>query len=258
MPACLTHYQFGQEILDRLDPELKSCALAYKGEFDVGLQGPDIFFFYKPYRKTRIAAYGNACHDQPALEMFRPILKKVHHKGPLAYMMGLICHYILDANCHPYVYKHSSDMFEHHLMEAAYDRHILTRSGREQARHLTIPSSGLDFQAMAELWPGMSTATIKKCVTSQRNYIWLLDQPRILSVCQAIAGSRGKFTAMSLPDELSWIQEKYARNLDVLYSKALEEGPEKIRQAWAQMGARNIDLSGFELNYKGEAVFEGA
>ncbi|WP_242661912.1 hypothetical protein [Desulfitobacterium hafniense] len=63
---------------------------------------------------------------------------------------------------------------------------------------------------------------------------------------------------MSLPDELSWIQEKYARNLDVLYSKALAEGPEKIRQAWAQMGARNIDLSGFELNYKGEAVFEGA
>jgi hypothetical protein len=256
MPASAAHYQFGQDILNRLDPDLKSVVLAYKQEFDIGLQGPDIFFFYKPYRKTEIAEYGHKRHDQAAIRMFITILEKVRDKAALSYMIGLICHYTLDACCHPYVYKHSPDMIDHQLMEAAYDRHIISRSGLARARHLMIPASGLDFRAMAELWPGMSARIIRKCVKSQRNYTWLLDHKGILSACEAIAGKQGAFLTMSLPDALSRIQQKHAWNLDTLYSKALEECPKRIGQSFEAMGTKLTNQLGFDMNYMGEAVHE--
>jgi hypothetical protein len=256
MPDCAAHYQFGQDVLGRLDPELKSCALAYWREYDMGLQGPDIFFFYQPYHKTRIADYGIARHEQPAIRMFSPILAEVRENAVLSYLMGLICHYTLDSCCHPYVNGNSRDITDHHRMEAAYDRHIITRHGFTEPRQLLAYPAGLDWNAAASLWPGMSAGILRKCLKSRRFYTRLLDHKRILLLLERAMGKRGAYSCMCLPGTVPQEQAGHVRRLDELYFKALARAPEKIRTACAAMGTAPRQLEGFNLNYEGEAVDE--
>ncbi len=256
MPDCVAHYKFGQDVLERLDTHLKSCIFAYRQEYNVGLQGPDIFFFYKPYRKTDIADYGIVCHEQPAIRMFAPILAKVRENAALSYLMGLICHYTLDACCHPYVYGHSRELSDHLRMEAAYDRHILAQYGFAKARCLLVYGYKPDFNAMAELWPGISAETIRKCVKAARFYSWLLDHKGLLQLCETVAGKRGVFSPMSLPDVISQEQQEHASRLDTLYFKALDVCPERIRRACKAMGTGLQQPEGFEMNYKGGEAYD--
>lgn len=258
MPDCAAHYRFGQDVLGRLDAELRSCAVAFKREYDIGLQGPDPFFFYRPWRKTEVAEYGTARHEQPAVRMFAPILRKAREKAALSYLMGLTCHYTLDACCHPYVNGHSRDLSDHLRMEAAYDRHILSQSGSAKTRYRLIPASGLDFGAIAALWPGMNADTVKVCIRSMRFYTRLVDRRGLMLLLEAAAGKRGAFSPMCLPDSVPPEQREHVRRLGELYAEALEEGPEKIRAACAAMGAEPLRLSGFDLNYEGEAEHDKA
>lgn len=258
MPDCVAHYRFGQDVLSRLGVDLKPCALAYKREYDTGLQGPDIFFFYKPYRRTAVSDYGTRRHDEPAMRMFGPILSQVHEKAALSYLMGLVCHYTLDAACHPYVNGHSRDISDHHRMEAAYDRHVISQSGFSGSRRLLSDTSGLDFDAIASLWPGMDVDIIRKCLKSRRFYTRLLECRGIVLVLETAAGKRGAFSSMFLPDAVPPEQQEHVRHLDELYAGALGEAPEKIRRACGAMGIAPRQLAGFETNYEGEAVHEQA
>ena len=52
MPASLAHFQFGREVLCSLDETVRAAVLTYPKEYDIGQQGPDVFFFYQPYRRT--------------------------------------------------------------------------------------------------------------------------------------------------------------------------------------------------------------
>jgi len=260
MPDCVAHQQFGQDILKYLAADLRACALSYKREYNIGLQGPDIFFFYKPYRRNDIVAYGHRCHAQPAKKMFVPILKRVREGASLAYLMGLICHYTLDAVCHPYVNSHSRDIFAHHRMEAAYDRYILSRFRTVKARYLLVPVSGLDFEAVASLWPGLDEVwpgknadLIRKCLKAKRFYNWLVDRRAILAVLESVAGKNSAYTCLSLPGGIDREQREHVRHLDVLYSRALAETPQKIERALRAMCGTPEDLAGFDLNYRGEA-----
>ena len=65
MPSVLAHYQFGQEVLKELSERTLQLVKSYKEEFDLGLQGPDILFFYKPYTGTYISKIGSEIHSHP-------------------------------------------------------------------------------------------------------------------------------------------------------------------------------------------------
>ena len=50
MPAYYAHYRFGKEVSSKLTKvQLKEVISKYYPQFAMGLQGPDPFFFYKPY-----------------------------------------------------------------------------------------------------------------------------------------------------------------------------------------------------------------
>ena len=254
MPDCVAHDRFGQDVLGRLDADLKSRALACRPEYELGLQGPDIFFFYRPYRRTKIADYGGARHKQPAMRMFAPILSQVREKAALSYLMGLICHYTLDSCCHPYVNGHSRTMADHHRMEAAFDRHILDVRGIEKPKRLLAYPSGLDWEAVASVWPGMDAGIIKKCLRSRQFYTRLLSRRRLLIFLEAAVGKRGAFSCLCLPDAVPSEQREHVRRLDELYAEALARAPGNIRTACGAMGAAPRRLPGFGMNYEGETA----
>lgn len=62
MPAIYAHDRFGEKAAKKLDGELKRFVFEYYPQFEIGLQGPDIFFFYRPYMKNKIVKYGHHLH----------------------------------------------------------------------------------------------------------------------------------------------------------------------------------------------------
>ena len=258
MPACAAHYLFGQDVLGRLGADLRACALVYKKEYNLGLQGPDIFFYHRPYRKTAISQYGKTRHEEPGVKMFGPILAEKRENAALSYLMGLICHYTLDACCHPYVNGHSRSSADHGRMESAYDRLLMLRRGLEEPRYLFIPVSGPDFPAMAAMWPGMEADTVHSCIKSMRFYIRLLDRKEILRILGTAPGKRGSFSSFVLPGSVPLEQREHMRRLDALYAEALGKAPARIRAACDAMGTAQPCPAGFGTNYEGENMDEQA
>ena len=45
MPTTYTHWRFGQECIDVLPDELKKIVNDHRDLYDIGVHGPDIFFY---------------------------------------------------------------------------------------------------------------------------------------------------------------------------------------------------------------------
>ena len=249
MPACMAHYLFGQDVLEKLDSKLRVNVAAHPMEYSIGLQGPDIFFFYKPYRKTRISEYGVDRHRQTASRMFGPILEKKLHGTALSYLMGLICHYSLDSSCHPYVKGNSQDNIDHQYMESAFDKYLMIRRNIKKPRYLLIPDSGLDFVSIASLWQEMQPDIVSKCIKSMRFYTRMLEKKKILIFSETILGKSGMFSSLALPDNIPKNQLK---------NEAIRKGTENIREATIAAGSAMPCPPGFYLNYEGEIPHEQA
>ena len=48
MPSTYAHQHFGNLVFDKLPEKLQEEIAPYRGLYNIGLQGPDIFFYYKP------------------------------------------------------------------------------------------------------------------------------------------------------------------------------------------------------------------
>ena len=60
MPSTYAHQHFGNLVFDKLPEKLQEEIAPYRGLYNIGLQGPDIFFYYKPLHKNDVAAYGGS------------------------------------------------------------------------------------------------------------------------------------------------------------------------------------------------------
>ena len=132
MPAVYAHYRFGAKVSRKLPEDLRKIATTYHPQFTIGLQGPDIFFFYRPYRKNRIARYGNHLHEIPAREFFEHGVRVVkgtgRDSGEYAYLLGFLCHFILDSECHPYVSEMIGETGVQHLeIEEEFEKALLRK-----------------------------------------------------------------------------------------------------------------------------------
>lgn len=253
MPSYITHYQFGQDVLNKLSSKLISCIQTYKNEYDIGLQGPDIFFYYKPYLKNNINDYGYRHHSKNAYYMFMPILKNTHEKAALAYLAGLICHYSLDKCCHPYIKEHSVKRFDHVNMEYAYDCHLLSRYN--QTHIINQYNIGLDFNAMASLWPGMNAPVIKECVQAQQRYIRLLER----KITSKVLGLYVRHQEKKIACEAEQVYIKdHTVYLDIFYKRALNECPKIIQKSVDVMGSKKVRPLWFNTNYEGTTPVDSA
>ena len=60
MPASYTHQQFGNQVLNKLEnTTIKKIINDNLNLYNIGLQGPDILFFYQPLKKNPVNTLGN-------------------------------------------------------------------------------------------------------------------------------------------------------------------------------------------------------
>ena len=146
MPSTYAHYLYGKKIIERLDEPIKNIILNNREIFNIGLHGPDILFYFRPIVKNKINTIGYKIHDEIARDFFEKtieVIKKSKDKdGATAYVLGFICHYILDSECHPYISKKIKESNIPHVeIEAEFDKILLKKekvklSGHNFTEHL--------------------------------------------------------------------------------------------------------------------------
>ena len=130
MPASYAHYRFGKQVLSALPPEGQQCVQRFRRLFDMGLQGPDFFFYYNPVMKTAVGDLGGKFHSQSGREFFTRCAAAADTEAGRAYLYGLLGHYCLDSACHPYVGKVvEAGQARHVALESEFDRYLLEKDG---------------------------------------------------------------------------------------------------------------------------------
>lgn len=143
MPATYAHYRFGLEVLAALpNASHKSMITKNRVNYDlfmIGLHGPDILFFNQPFKKNRIKQTGYKIHSRHASDFFNHALdvvqsfkKKRDYEAAYSYLCGVVCHFSLDHNCHPYIYQLTdTKRFMHSEIESEFDRLLLLEDDYE-------------------------------------------------------------------------------------------------------------------------------
>lgn len=113
MPGFTTHYLFGVKSYNDLPNNyLKHVISKYRWLYQIGLQGPDIFFYNIPILRHRdYRNVGSYMHEYHVNLFFRNCLREISRitsrqqkEQAVSYFAGYLCHYIADSICHPYVY----------------------------------------------------------------------------------------------------------------------------------------------------------
>ena len=153
MPGFLTHYVFGQELLNQLpDISVKKIIQENPNSYALGLQGPDLFFYYFPtLLKGNTHKLGNRMHKEKTHDFLMKALDYVKNSRDserdiiISYIGGFFCHYTLDTNCHPYIYaKSNHKQYEKDVLRHfAYHSHLETIVDTHIYHHYTnqLPSS---------------------------------------------------------------------------------------------------------------------
>lgn len=103
MPAMITHLLCADYVLKKLKPDVQEIIKAHKNVYNIGSQGPDVFF-YRPKGATRNV--GSMVHGQAVGEFLAQMAHCVKDGAELqfAYFAGYLVHYALDCAAHPYIY----------------------------------------------------------------------------------------------------------------------------------------------------------
>lgn len=109
MPSTYAHNKFGKLVIAKLSGDTKDIIRKIPDSFRIGLQGPDFLFFYRAFYINKINQTGVKHHRQDVYDFMEhavSVIKKYGKNSPeYSYILGFICHFTLDCNCHPYVNK---------------------------------------------------------------------------------------------------------------------------------------------------------
>ena len=134
MPSVYAHYRFGCDVYKTLPPKFQLLVDTYREVFNLGLQGPDILFFYRPVYYNHVNQFGRKLHYRSGGSFFQSGIETIrnHEKkgASLAYLFGVACHFTLDFTCHPYVETLVRQQgLNHSAIEGAFERMLIVEDG---------------------------------------------------------------------------------------------------------------------------------
>jgi hypothetical protein len=148
MPSLITHYLCGEKSISISDSKpVKDIIANHRQAFNLGTQGPDIFFFYGILHlpdSAEVNEIAELIHHEKISLFFHNTLDYMLHKAGsyrellASYLLGFACHYALDCSTHPYINYRSGFLregeakthkysFYHHKFEKSVDFLMLER-----------------------------------------------------------------------------------------------------------------------------------
>ena len=185
MPAFYAHHRFGEKVRQELDRELLAIVDAHRPQFDIGLQGPDLFFFYRPYSRNRVSKYGHHLHQIPAYPFFQHAFRVIEKSGvnspEYAYLLGFICHYILDSECHGYVDLMIKETGVAHLeIEEEFEKMLLRMDGHDPLAYPLgdlVPQDRKTAEAICPFYDNMTVEVARQSLADLRMVKRLFTAP---------------------------------------------------------------------------------
>lgn len=229
MPSTYAHHRFGEQVAPLLPLQARRSARQFRRLYDVGLHGPDIFFYHNILYKDRIVSLAKDTHALSGQAFFTGACAKLRqepNEAALAYLYGMLAHYCLDSVVHPFVLEQSADgQVGHTELETEFDRYLLQLDGNRR-------TNALDLREELKLTPGecrtvagfydIGSMSVRGSVKRMAFWVKILSMPngakrRIVEKC---AGKKlGAFFMNRTPN-------KNCRHLDEpmleLYNRALE------------------------------------
>jgi len=134
MPGFITHLLGGHSALKSIIPSIRENIAPMLKLFNLGTQGPDIFFYYiSGFITKRIRGIGSHMHNADLGRFFMLMADKIKgSKSPsqrkilFAYTAGFLAHYAVDVYTHPYIFSQTNDPPHPVLAEAERHRHFET------------------------------------------------------------------------------------------------------------------------------------
>ena len=241
MPSTYAHYRFGQEVLKELPNDIKKIIIENKELYDIGLHGPDILFYYQPLKTNPINSIGYQMHEHQGKEFFDSALKIIGEKPvdeDLAYLLGFICHFTLDATCHGYIdQKIIQSGVSHGEIEVEFDRFLMIEDGLDPIRHkLTnhiIPS--IDHARIIAPFFNVTAQQVIKALKSMKFYNDLLIAPsklkrKFIYTLLRITGNYQEMHGLFVNYEANPLCKDSTEKLNLLYKQAIEKAVELISE----------------------------
>lgn len=260
MPSQYTHYRFGAQLIGQLPADIRRTCQRFRQLFDVGLHGPDIFFYHNIFLEDNGVKLGKKFHAQTGTDFFTRVCKRLRlepTEAGRAYLYGVLAHYCLDSLCHPFVNEQAAEgKIGHTELEKEFDRYLLVLDGKR-------PPHTFDFSPHMRLTPGecetvadfYSPATPVMIRTSVKNMaacIKFLQSPkgfRRNTLNAAIKVTGKKFAQQVIPRSPNHNCEHLDEPMMALYEQALALYPVLLEQLLAHMDHNEELGAAFEKTF---------
>lgn len=234
MPSTYAHYRFGNDVLQNLSPFWTHSILSRRDLFDIGVHGPDLFFFYRPFSSNPISAIGFDTHAQAGRVFFEHACRAVTASGSglaaLAYTGGLLTHFALDSVCHPYVEQQvRGGTAAHTEMEVSFDRFLLLRDGLDPVRQKLCDHVLPSAENADVIVPFFPPATAPQVLASAKSFVrynnWLVApggaKRLLVRGAMKLSGNDRQLRHLLIPLKQNEACIGTDRELWALYQKAL-------------------------------------
>ena len=264
MPAAYAHYKFGNDVLERLNNTVSEPIRKHMDLYLIGLHGPDILFYFKPYKKNAVSELGHETHRRPGFSFFQHAAEAVaaHEKqgGYLAYAYGVICHFALDVTCHGYIDEMIQKTGIGHIeLESEFDRALMVSDGFEPLTHCVtghLKPTDANAQVIHAFYESISAEDIRKAIQSMIFYLnFLTTDSRmkrgLIRTFFKLSGHNRELRGLLISRKKNPACEECTLHLAQLYDQALPLAARLIQEfAPAVWDGQPFD-DRYQLNFNG-------
>ena len=185
MPSTYAHYRFGAALLPNMPGDVRRTIQRFRRLFDMGLHGPDIFYYYFPIAKSGASFLGIKFHEQTGREFFLRVCRAVRlerSEAAASYLYGVLCHYCLDSYCHPFITAQAQAGTASHVqIETEFDRFLLEADGKvppqtqDLSRHMRLTPG--ECETVAKFYPPATAKGVESAIKSMAFFTKLLAAP---------------------------------------------------------------------------------
>ncbi len=246
MPAIYAHYRFGLAQLGAMPADVRKTIQRFRGLYEMGLHGPDIFYYDGLVLPTGGDFLGIKFHEQTGREFFTRVCRAVRlerSEGALSYLYGLLTHYCLDVHCHPEIVEIVAQGTVGHMeLETDFERFLLETDGKipafsqDLSPHIAVTAG--ESETVSRFYPGSTPGSVRRSVKNMAFYTRLLAMPEGLGRTALEKGIRAvprEIRAMLMGRTANPACAEFLPRLLACYDRAAADFPAMLDQLRAHM-----------------------
>jgi len=249
MAGIVAHFKHGMLVHQKLPHGIKSIVSNHFKMFEIGLQGPDILYSFKPYKTNHIYEKGFTIHKEAGKSFFNmEKALQLNDNGLLSFIIGNICHYALDRDIHTFLNVFAPEDSLHTRAESNFDRYIKTKYNISTKRHELFPYKDIEFDIIAKFY-GLDEKIISYAIKSMSYYMYLLRFKRFIKAVDYLFLKDSPLKHLLLPKQ---VDESLGLN-DIIniFDNSIETALTLIREFCIAYQDKRLSLNDFEIPFDG-------